>query len=77
MTEQTDNRFSLDNRLTQGCFTLATLELSEVLLMDNALLPWFILVPRVEVIELLELPPHQQWVLLEEINLISHFRSYN
>ncbi|MCU7945285.1 MAG: HIT family protein [Candidatus Thiodiazotropha sp. (ex Cardiolucina cf. quadrata)] len=73
MTEQTDNRFSLDNRLTQDCFTLAALELSELLLMDNALLPWFILVPRVEVIELHELSPHQQWILLEEINLISHF----
>jgi diadenosine tetraphosphate (Ap4A) HIT family hydrolase len=65
--------FSLDERLANDCHQLADLKLSHLLLMNNALLPWFILVPRVEVVELHELTTAQQQQLLEEINLISRF----
>jgi diadenosine tetraphosphate (Ap4A) HIT family hydrolase len=41
--------------------------------MDNALVPWFILVPQVEVTEFHELPQESQQQLLEQINLISTY----
>ncbi len=65
--------FTLDERLARDCHRLASLPLSELLLMNNALVPWFILVPRVEVSELHELPPPRQQDLLGEINLVCRF----
>lgn len=65
--------FILDPRLAADCHHLASLPLSELLLMNNALLPWFILVPRVQQTELHELPSAQQQALLQEINLLSRF----
>jgi diadenosine tetraphosphate (Ap4A) HIT family hydrolase len=41
--------------------------------MDNALIPWLILVPRVNKTELHHLSRQQQQTLLDEINLISCF----
>jgi len=65
--------FTLDDRLSHDCHWLADLSLSRLLLMNNALLPWFILVPKVDVVELHELSTEQQQQLLAEINLISRF----
>ena len=65
--------FPLDHRLAHDCHHLADLPLSRLLLMNNALLPWFILVPAVAAVELHELPTEQQHRLLEEINLVSRF----
>lgn len=65
--------FPLDERLARDCHSLAELSLSRLLLMNNALLPWFILVPRVDVVEIHELTAEQQHQLLEEVNLISRF----
>lgn len=65
--------FILDQRLAKDCYTLAELPLSRLLLMDNALIPWLILVPRVDKTELHQLSNDQQQALLDEINLISRF----
>jgi diadenosine tetraphosphate (Ap4A) HIT family hydrolase len=65
--------FILDQRLAQDCHILADLPLSRLLLMDNALIPWLILVPRVDKTELHQLSAPQQQELLNEINLISCF----
>jgi diadenosine tetraphosphate (Ap4A) HIT family hydrolase len=65
--------FILDRRLAQDCHILADLPLSRLLLMDNALIPWLILVPRVDKTELHQLTERQQQALLREINLISRF----
>lgn len=65
--------FALDERLARDCHILVDLDLSRLLLMNNALLPWFILVPRVGAVELHELTPTQQSQLLKEINLLSRF----
>lgn len=67
------NSFVLHPRLASDCFVLGELECSLVLLMNNALVPWFILVPRVDVIELCELEAGQQALLLDEINLLSRY----
>ncbi|MCU7797954.1 MAG: HIT family protein [Candidatus Thiodiazotropha sp. (ex Myrtea spinifera)] len=68
-----DKIFVLDERLSQDCHSLAELSFSRLLLMNNTLFPWFILVPRVEVTEIHELLPSQQQKLLEEINFLSRF----
>ena len=65
--------FPLDERLARDCHQLADLSLCRLLLMNNALLPWFILVPDVDVVELHELSGEQQQQLLTEINLVSRF----
>ncbi|MEW8323025.1 MAG: HIT family protein [Candidatus Thiodiazotropha taylori] len=65
--------FSLDPRLAADCHLLAKMELCQLLLMNNALLPWYILVPRVDCDELHQLAPEQQKRLFEEINQISQF----
>ncbi|AWB68705.1 HIT family protein [Saccharobesus litoralis] len=64
--------FSLDPRLQADCFTVAELELSKLLLLDNSQVPWLILVPKVaDVAEITDLNPNQQTQLLAEINLVS------
>jgi diadenosine tetraphosphate (Ap4A) HIT family hydrolase len=68
-----DRPFQLDERLAHDCHRLASLPFSDLLLMNNALIPWFILVPRTEATELYQLPQSQQLALLDEINLVSRF----
>ncbi len=63
--------FELDPRLKNDCHILGRLDSTLLLLMDNALVSWFILVPDVEVSEFHELQHEVQLQLLEQINLIS------
>lgn len=65
--------FQLHPKLANDCFILGKLTFSQVLLMNNAALPWFILVPETPRLELCDLPPPQQLQFLEEINAISHY----
>ena len=65
--------FSLDSKLEKDTITLGEFDLSLLLLMDNALVPWFILVPRLNAKELYELDADQQLMLWTEINIISEF----
>lgn len=69
--------FQLDPRLRQDCFVLGRLPLCQLLLMNNAALPWFILVPETTAIEICDLPAGDQAELLVEINgvsnLVRHF----
>jgi diadenosine tetraphosphate (Ap4A) HIT family hydrolase len=65
--------FSLDPRLAADTHKLGELALSEVLLMDNALLPWFILVPRVSEIELFQLDEARRQQLFDETTALSSF----
>jgi diadenosine tetraphosphate (Ap4A) HIT family hydrolase len=67
--------FKLDNRLANDCVIVGSLPLSELLLMNNREYPWFILVPRCEVVELHELTPEQQLQLLREYNALASFVS--
>ena len=69
------NKFVLDPRLDADCIQLGELELSLVLLMNNSLLPWFILVPKVEENEICLLTNQQQNVLYREIDILSKFVS--
>ena len=67
------NNFKLDEQLKKDCIVLGKMKTSQLLLLNNALVPWFILVPEVDVIEFFELDLKNQQVLLEEINGLSQF----
>jgi diadenosine tetraphosphate (Ap4A) HIT family hydrolase len=67
------NSFTLDSRLANDCIVLGEMRLSLLLLLKNALVPWFILVPRRDQTEIFELDREDQEALLEEINLLSGF----
>lgn len=67
------NSFTLDPRLADDCIVLGEMRLSLLLLLKNALVPWFILVPRRDQTEIFELDRKDQEALLEEINLISGY----
>ena len=65
--------FVLDERLQRDCFFLGRLELSQLLLLNNAAVPWFILVPEVAVTELCDLDEHQHGVLMDESRRVAEF----
>ena len=69
--------FKLDPRLDNDCFVLGQLKTSRLLLLNNSLVPWFILVPDTTATEIYELPHAQQLELLEEINIISNHLKQN
>lgn len=64
--------FSVDERIQSGSFLLGDWPLSRVFLKDEALYPWFILVPRKNnVQELHQLVKEDRELLMEEINQLS------
>jgi len=69
--------FKLDPRLENDCFVLGHLKTSRLLLLNNSLLPWFILVPDTTATEIYELPHAQQLELLKEITIISNHLKQN
>ena len=71
------NNFELDTRLAEDCLILGKLDLSQLLLMNNSLVPWFILVPDTIQTEMTDLPQADQNILLNEINLMSSFVKEN
>ncbi len=65
--------FELDPRLSEDCLVLGRLNISQLLLMNNSLVPWFILVPQTSETEIIDLSKSEQADLLEEINWLSVF----
>lgn len=65
--------FQLDERLAADCVVLGELDLGLVLLMNNARVPWFILVPRTDVTELCDLRPGRRQQLFAEVDALSRF----
>ena len=64
--------FVLDARLAADTFPIGDLELSRVLLMDDARFCWLILVPRqADSSELVDLDARNRTVLMEEIAAVS------
>jgi len=72
-----NSEFELDSRLAADCFELLRLEDGAVpvrmLLLNNAALPWLILVPETDATELTALPLHVQQELLQLINSVGSF----
>ena len=71
------NQFVLDAQLKKDCIVLGKLGSSSLLMMNNSLVPWFILVPHTSKIEFTDLPKLEQMELLEEIDLLSSFIKNN
>ena len=71
------NDFKLDERLANDCLILGKLDLCLLLLMNNSLVPWFILVPETTEVEITDLPQNNQATLLKELNLMSDFVKAN
>ncbi len=69
--------FTLDPQLQTDCHVLGRLDNHYLLLLDNALLPWFILVPQTNACELFELDGAQQTKLLASITALSQFVKAN
>jgi diadenosine tetraphosphate (Ap4A) HIT family hydrolase len=65
--------FVLDARLQADCHILGELDAGLLLLLNNALVPWFILVPRTEASELYQLDTELQQKVWREIDVLSRF----
>lgn len=72
--------FQLDSRLVADCIALGSLNsesttlASRLLLMNNAELPWFVIVPTgVDVIDIDELSEPHQLQILKNVNALSTF----
>jgi len=64
--------FTLHPQLERDSFFVASLELSQLLLINNALFPWLVLVPRApEARELIDLQDGARHQLMDEISLVS------
>ena len=66
-------KFKLDPRLENDCFILSESEQFFILLMNNSLVPWFILVPKTDKTELFELDEITQNLIFKVINQLSEF----
>ena len=66
-------QFMIDAGFDALCFRLGRLQLCHVLLMNNAEIPWFILIPETAETELCDLPERTQTQLFAEINAMSLF----
>ncbi len=64
---------NLDERLKADCHIVCELEQSTLLLLNNSLVDWLILVPHCEEIELTNLPFSQQTSILSEVNLVARY----
>ena len=65
--------YSLHPQLSADCHLLGRFTECTVLLNRNASLPWFILVPATELVDLLDLPAAQLAAVMEEARRIAHF----
>jgi len=70
-------KFKLDPQLEKDCYELGRLNGHHLLLLNNVLIPWLILVPETDVTEIYELDQKEQHKLLENINNLSFFMKQN
>jgi diadenosine tetraphosphate (Ap4A) HIT family hydrolase len=66
-------RFTLDKRLQDDCFVLGRMEFSRVLLMNNASVPWFVLVPDTTETEIFDLPSPERAMLWDEVDRMAEY----
>ena len=65
--------FPLSPQLQKDCFVLGTLGDSQLLLLNNALVPWFILVPHTDATELFELDDETRLGLVRDSDTLAAF----
>ena len=69
------NNFEIDERLKNDCHLLGQIGNSHLLLMNNSLVPWFILVPETEQTEWYRLEDEVQASVTDAINWLSEYIS--
>lgn len=67
------SKFELHQQLKSDCFQLGTLGNSLILLMNNALVPWFLIVPETSKMEIYDLSDTEREDLYSNINRVSKF----
>lgn len=65
--------FTLDEQLQKDCFVLGRMEFSRVLLMNNASVPWFVLVPNTQETEIFDLPSPERAMLWDEVDRMAEY----
>lgn len=68
----TEPSFKLDQHLDNDCIVLSESEQFLLLLMNNSLVSWFILVPKTDKIELYQLDNEFQSKIFEKVKQLSH-----
>lgn len=66
-------QFQLNSRLNNDCYTIAKWDNSLILLLDNKLYPWFIIVPKTSIQQIDQLDESEQINLLKQSSKISAF----
>ncbi len=66
-------KFALNQQLDHDCITLGIFGNSLLLLLNNSLIPWFILVPETDACEIFDMEPESQQLLFTEINQLGKF----
>lgn len=67
------NIFTLDPQLQKDCFILSEGSNSQLLLLNNSLVPWFILVPKTDKTEWYQLDVHLQVIIQQQLNELSGY----
>ena len=65
--------FNIDPEFFNLCFQLGRFETSHLLLMNNSALPWFVLVPETDEVELCDLGPTVHEQIFNEVRGMSLF----
>ncbi len=69
MSDTPKTQFVLHSQLAKDTFFISSLDLSDVLLMNDSRYPWIILVPRInDVCDITDLSTAQRVIFIEEIN---------
>lgn len=67
----------IDARLKEDTIQLGSVNGQALLLMNNSLVPWFIVLPNTRETELYKLPESERRVLEKNVNVLSEFISSN
>lgn len=69
---KTENLFALNPQLEKDTFLIGSLNLSDILLMNDSRYPWIILVPRfADAVDITDLSAENRLIFTEEINQIA------
>ncbi|PLX94078.1 MAG: HIT family protein [Desulfuromonas sp.] len=67
------SNFTLNQQLAEDCIVLGSLGSSLLLLLNNSLVPWFILVPQTEACEIHDMPDNERLQLFDEMMELARF----
>ena len=65
--------FAIDKGFDELCFQFGRFDMSHVLLMNNAEIPWFLLIPETQKVELCDLDVDTHNKIFDEIREMSYF----